>query len=152
MIPTHAFSINGSTWMELQDSFGPPSQEIHDLLHRLDGTDRYSMILWGLPPGKDLDQVLPDKEAREYIQSAGSADRMTVEIRRIVDGVPEQLVVGRSIDSAQTEPSIDVPWNGYTNTVRANEVFHAGEAAKLFQSYYESGQLPPGYSVRKIDL
>ena len=82
MIPTHALAINGTTWMDLQEVGKGELDDLDRFLHRLDGNKLYSLILWKMPAGKHLDEVDPDTDAEEYIQCAGSADRMTVEVRR----------------------------------------------------------------------
>lgn len=151
MIATHAFSTNGDAWYELKDSFRPEREEIRRQLDRLDGTSSYSFILWRLPAGKTLGEASPWDEAEEYLQSAGSAQRMTVELRRMVDGEPVQYVVGRPTGSYAAEET-KITWDGVSTTVYANEVFETPEAANLFIAYYESGEVPPDYHLRQIPV
>lgn len=152
MIATHAYSVNGQAWSELQDSFGPPSEELKGLLSRLDGVERYSLILWALPEGKYLDETSPADDAREYLQCAGKAERLVVEIRRIVDGKPQQYVIGRPAGSTSSEADEEVHWSNFMTLVHENEVFDAIEAADLFASYYETGEVPAQYVERPLTL
>lgn len=141
----------GGLWWELPPSMGPIPAELLRLLGRLDGVERFSFILWKMPEGKRLDQVDQTEDAQEYCQSAGSAMQMTVEVRRIVGGRPQQLVVGRR-GPVDPEPSVDIPWSTFTVHVRQNEVFDAQEAAEIFNAYYDTGWVPAGYVLREIEL
>lgn len=152
MIATHAYSVNGQAWSELQDSFGTPAEELRDLLYRLNGYDRFSLILWALPTGRYLDETSPDEDAREYLQCAGNADRMVVEMRRLIEGEPQQYVIGRPVAAGSSEPGQEVHWSNFVTVVYGNEVFDAAETAALFASYYESGEIPAQYFERPVTL
>jgi hypothetical protein len=153
MIATHVFSMNGQFWAELKDSFGPINEEIRRLLWRLNGSDRYSFILSRLPEGKRLDEVSVENELGEYLQCAGSADRMTVEMRTVMaDGSEQQFVVGRPCDTIDAMRTVEVRWNEVVTRVRQNEVFNADEAAAIFVAYYETAQIPSSYVLRSVDL
>jgi hypothetical protein len=152
MTPTHVTCTNGAFWMELDDAYRPIPDQIARLLGILDGTERYSLLLWKLPEGADFRDVDLD-DANEYMQCAGSADKMTVEVRRITDSGPEQFVVGRPQGSAEPEESaVTINWNKHHLVVAPNEVFAAPEAAALFVEYYETGWVPSSYSLRRLNL
>ena len=72
------------------------------------------MILWRMPDGKALDETDADRDAHEYIQCAGSAERMTVEIREVVEGRAQQFAVGRPTGSLDCIPSV-ATWPGATS-------------------------------------
>jgi hypothetical protein len=58
------------------------SDEFATPLSRFNGTDRFAMMLWALPAGMSYEQALAsNRDALEYIQAAGSAEALTVEIR-----------------------------------------------------------------------
>lgn len=155
MIPTHVFSFNGRNHTELQPREGTVDERLVYLLGRLNGTDRYSLILWKLPEGQRLFDVDVDKASEEYIQTAGDFNgRMTAEVREIVDGAPHQSVIGRATDyQGDTETADEVvPWNGYEARVRPNEVLSGDEVSDLFVSYYRHGEVPSGYTRRRIQV
>lgn len=89
MTTTHAFSLNGKIWLELNDSRQPIAERIHSILSDLDGVKKYSFMLWRMPTGKTLGEVDP-AQGEEYLQCAGSAEKMTIKVRRLVDDQPEQ--------------------------------------------------------------
>ena len=121
------------------------------MLHRLDGIERFSFILWRLPEGRPLDQTSPETEATEYMQSAGSFREMTVEVRRIGESGPEHLVVGRPrnwVDDPD-EP-VTITWSEHEVVVARHEVFTADAATPLFAAYYKTGSVLPPYSLRPL--
>lgn len=150
---THALTMNGRISGELKDRFDSPEVLIGKRLSLLDGTRRFSLMLWALPPGVPLDHVDIASGPDEYIQSAGSRDRMTVEVRRLEAGQPRQYVVGRDARPSGGENRDEViKWDGIETTVRSSEVFTADQAADLFVSYYATGWIPHSYSLRLLDL
>jgi hypothetical protein len=119
-------------------------------LGRLDGTNLYSLLLWKLPPGKSLYDTSPDEDANDYIQVAGSADRMTVEVRRLSRDKVEHFVVGRAPNGHNPGKKETIHWDDIETVVAPNEVFSANEAAELFVSYYRTGWVPSRYVLRPI--
>lgn len=121
-------------------------------LHAFDGADRYALVLWALPPGMDYDQaVAAGLDGKEYIQAAGRADAMTVEICKAdgsqwgVDRV--RYVIGHPHQSDATlDTPIALPHS--TEMRSRHEIFEADEAAQLFFNYYKTGDIPSGYTLR----
>jgi hypothetical protein len=73
-----AVTMNGRTSSELKPRWA--EEEIVNLLSRLDGVDRYSMILWELPENIPFDRVDINDYPHEYVQCAGSFEaRLTAE-------------------------------------------------------------------------
>lgn len=145
MIASHAYSLNGRTWMELQDSFGSPEEELHDVLGRLDGCKRYSLILWRLPEGKRLDETSPDNEALEYLQCAGSARHMIVEMSRLIDGQRASFLISRPVLSEADDSKEEVHWSDFVAVVRRSDVFDSSEAGRIFSVFYRTGSVPSEY-------
>lgn len=86
-----------------------------------------------------------------FIQAAGSADRLCVEIRAEVDGVVDLHVIGRPpARSGEGPPDVVIPFGSHSTRVYENEVFDGAEAAVLFFRYYESGDVPAGFSLRAL--
>lgn len=90
--------MNGDFALDFILRRGTPAEEIGQLLERMDGLDIFAVSLWALPEGKRLDDVDLKAWPKEYIQCAGSANRLTVEIRRVESGTPHQFVIGRTAE------------------------------------------------------
>lgn len=152
---THALTMNGRINGELKDPDDSPEGVIRKRLSSLDGRRRFSLMLWALPHGVAFDDVDIVNGPDEYIQTAGSRERMTIEIRRIEANGPRQYVVGRSLPSRDDdEPAAElIEWDGGIQTiVHPSEVFCAHEAAELFVSYYATGWIPESYALRLLDV
>jgi hypothetical protein len=94
----------------------------------------------------------PRRDATEYLQAAGDAKRLTVEMRRLVGETFEQLVVGRAPSGNDERQRVTVRWSDFEVVVRGNETFDAVEAARIFTAYYETHDIPPGSTLRQINL
>jgi hypothetical protein len=147
----HVVTDSDKLKLEIIEPIDSARSLLHSLLIRLNGAERYSAVLWAMPPGKRLEEVDEATEATEYLQCAGSSEAMTVEIRTGVGDEAKQYVVGRS-ETYSGEPDADIPWNGYISTVYPDEVFNAEEATELFAYYLEHAAVPPDYSLRCLDV
>lgn len=153
MQSTHVTTVNGFTKIPLDDSEGPVSNTLAGMLGRLNGTSLFSLALWKLPAGAALGDASATRAADEnYLQSAGSATAMSIELRRTVDGVASQFAVGSSSSSATNAPWVSIPFGQHTLEVQPNEVFSAEEAAAIYLAYYETGEIPKGLALRELDL
>jgi hypothetical protein len=141
-----AVGINGRSWMEIDRS-----DEIG--LRRMDGERLFSLLLWRLPPDCDFVDSNPTKNAHEYLQCAGSADRMTLEVRRREGAGFAQYSIGRrpSLKPSSASP-VQISWAGHNVTVAPDEVFTAGEAESVFAEYFTSGTIPADCSLRLLAL
>jgi hypothetical protein len=147
-----AVTMSGRISWELKRS---PEEEIVNLLSRLDGADRYSMILWELPENVPFDRVDINEYPHEYVQCAGSFEgRLTAELREIRDGSARQYVIGRASDDPGDGGAADevVPWDAYEARVRSNEVLTGSDVRELFLFYYRARELPDSYTQREIEL
>lgn len=151
MRSTHALTVNGQRSFELSEPVRPVKEQLVRNIERLDGADRYSLVLWRLPAGVVLNDVDLTREPQQYLQCAGSAERMTIEVRQLVDGTPVQSVLGHA--SADGEAADEtVVWNGYTAHVRRSEVFDATEAIEIFGYYLDHDDVSPAYERRPLAL
>lgn len=132
--------------MELDDLLGPVDDQIRHRITRLDGTAWYAFSLWALPNGSDFAH-LPEGWPEEYMQTAGAAAALTVEFRRIANGVAVQHVVGRDV-RGEPQRAVEISWGEHTVPVFENEVLSAQEAIKLFLSYLHGDALFDGYTER----
>jgi hypothetical protein len=149
--PPHALTTNGRISDELKGR-GDPEEELRRRLKLLDGDERFSLSLWRLPDSIPFDKVDLEAWPQYYIQAAGSADRMIVEVRSEADGVARQFAVGRKSSDVNhgSAAKEKIVWNGQDHAAVLNEIFSAAEAADLFVNYYKNGQVPESYSLRLL--
>ncbi|MCW2786974.1 MAG: hypothetical protein JWP74_3491 [Marmoricola sp.] len=148
-----AVTLNGRTSMELKvlPTREPVEQEIAGYLDRLNGSTRYSINLWELPPATTFERVNRKHWPEHYIQAAGSRDRMTVEIR-IPDQRAHKHFVVRKSDTIAPSPTEEIRWDTYSTLVYDVEVFTAAEAVPLFLSYWQTGDIASQYRRRELDM
>jgi hypothetical protein len=91
-----------------------------------------------------------DSGVTDYLQCAGSANRMTVEVRRILPTGLGHYVIGR----VPTEEDLGAPetiyWSDYVVQVSTNELFDSHEAETLFVAYYDTNWVPDEYVLRPM--
>ncbi|KRE60089.1 hypothetical protein [Nostocoides sp. Soil756] len=152
MSATHAVTTNGRIHSELKPASGSLRDQIQGRLQRLDAAERYSLGLWALPPGVAFDDVDLDAWPQEFLQAAGSADRMTVELRMIDAGLARQFVVGRAPLTDGAPADQEVFWDGFRETVRPAEVFTWAEAIDVFWTYCQSDEVGHPWVLREVSL
>ncbi len=149
------FKVSGRTSIELRDTYWSHEQQLRRSLGQLDGDDLFSFLLFYVPddagwpdaPGFDVGEY----EA-EYLQSAGKADAMVVEVRRLEsDGRYRQYALGRPTP-ARREPEVEIKWEQHSMTVPANEAFDAGEATRIYLHYFQHRSVPDTYVLREVAL
>ncbi len=153
-VPSHATTANGRTSWEITDSYRPLEDEVRRGLAVLDGEEDFATSLWRLPEGLRFADKLPVGYPFSYLQSAGSAERMTLEMR-VSHGdneVADHFVVGRPVVDQFAEPVAQVPWAEHIQTVFANEVFDATEAGDIYLHYYQHDTIPETYSLRRLEI
>ncbi len=149
--PHYAVILSGRRTLELGNPQYSP-ETVCDLLLHLNGVERFSLVLFGIPGSKSLDEIPREQWGLEYLQCAGSAEAMTVETRVLEDGEYRQYVLGRGDADHSAEPSVTIPWDQFTVSVLDDEVFTAEEASPLFISYLETGAPPSTVSLRRREL
>lgn len=123
-------------------------------LRRFNGEKPWALTLVPLH-GRDYGEMLRSNvEATEFLQAGGSADAMTIEIRRPGGrqwGVESVWgVVGHPVDGAgPLDVPIKLPHS--TQMISKSEVFDADEAADLFFTYYQTGEIPSTYTLRPVN-
>jgi len=151
---THVVEHDGGELISQISRF-PDRNRFLSPLRRKNGAKLWALTLWPLPEGMSYDDVLAKGLPRsEYLQAAGKADALTVEIR--MPGGAQwgcewvRYVVGHL---HETPSPLDVPIELPRSTVMvsADEVFDADEAADLFLAYQQTGDLPPGYALRPVE-
>ncbi|MCV7269452.1 hypothetical protein [Mycolicibacterium doricum] len=120
----------------------------------MNGQQPWALTLMPLPEGADYDELLAlSWQTDKFLQAGGSADAMTLEIRRPGGqevGVESIWgVVGHQHDTKmRRDVAINVP--SRPQMITEAEVFAADEAAHLFYAYYTTGNIPREYAVRPI--
>lgn len=152
--PSHATTANGRTSWEITDKFRPLEDQVRRGVTVLDGVEAFATSLWRLPEGLRVADNIPVGYPFSYLQSAGSAERMTVEMRvsHGDDEVADHFVVGRPVADQFAEPLVEVPWAEHVQTVFANEVFDAAEAGDIYWYYYQHDTVPERYSFRRLEI
>ena len=149
--PTHATSIN---WFSsgAVGTMVAPHEQLARGLAALDGNDVWAYALWPIARGQTWPYV--DMSPEEFLQSAGTAETMSLELRQIkADGVALQYAVGRPGTEHVGEPSVPVTWaDDHVLYAYPGEVYTAEEAAPVYLSYYDTGKVPEGYVLRELDL
>jgi hypothetical protein len=141
-----AMGINGRSWVEVRDLAA-----VSSALHRMDGGRFYSLVIWRLPPGMNFEDSNPSVESKEFLQCAGAADRMTVEVRRRDGEMLGHYCVGLKGSLSATEAErVPITWAEHRILVSPGEVFTADDAVPVFGSYIASGTVPPAHSLRPV--
>lgn len=150
--PTHVIEYTGGLavtvdFVMLQDFLAP--------LSALGEDGNWYLALYPLPAGMSYEKMRKaNMGPTQYVQAAGTADKMAVEVRKPggeqwgADFV--RFGVGHPHDGVAP---VDVPLllpHG-TEMISAPEVFGAEEAAEIFMAYYATGQIPDGYVLRPIE-
>lgn len=83
-----------------------------------------------------------------YVQTAGEADRLTVEYRDVQTGSFTHYRIGKKPLSDNMSP---VRYSGGFIRVREGEVLTLQDCIAIFRSYFERGEIPSEYHLRKLD-
>ncbi len=118
-------------------------------LQNMNGSSFFAFCLWPFPDDIDFDDYDPSA-AEEYLQCAGSAEAMTVELRVVDDRGHEHYVVGREPLSGECD--VVIRYDEFSVRVHPSEVFTAEQAAPLFDQYLRTTTIPDGYHLRRLDL
>jgi hypothetical protein len=143
---THQIHSNiASMW--LAESPGEACDQIAVIVGSLgDGTYEHCSIN-RVPPETEYDEF-PDTD--EWIQSGGSSQRLTVEVKKLdADGVFRLYVVGHAAAADEQEESELIEFGGNDYWVLPAEVLNSTEAIHLFQNYYYHNSIPDGWHLRQ---
>ncbi|QIM16209.1 hypothetical protein G7067_06885 [Leucobacter insecticola] len=149
---THVLSKNGTSHTEI-----PNDTRIEFVIRRapalMDGRERFAISLSRLPVGKRLRDDLPASWADLFLQAAGSADAMMVEIRKENPGGSAGLYrLARPLpEKGHSSGTVDIVWNGRVDGVPAEEAFDAAEAGEVFWYYYQHDAVPEKYELRFLE-
>ncbi len=150
---THVTQRNGYSRMALIDSVRPYPDQIRFSLNRMNGSSFWAWGLWRAPEGADLLRDLPFSE--EYMQCAGTAEALALEVRRIeADGTPRQYAIGKPGGDRTGVPTEVIHYDDgrHSTTVYPHEVFTADEAAVVFYTYFLTDDVSQPYELRDLHL
>lgn len=150
---------NGTFHSELTDSNLPIPGQLRFLLDKLDGAKNWSFALWSLPVGRTFNSIHLAQWPKEYLQSAGTATGMTIELRRMeADSAFHQYAVGRS-SVGSNDDDVTITWPGNdpkapnSLTIPGSEVFTAEQTAAVYLHYIEhGGTVPKDCHLRELPI
>lgn len=146
---THTRLLNGFMRGPLLDDVRPYPDQIRHSLNSMNGTPNWAYSLWRGPEDAD------PSEEQEYMQCAGTADAMTIEVRTLdPGGTAQQHTVGRPGGDYTAGPTEVIRWNDGrdSTTVYPSEVFTADEAADVFYAYFLTDKVAAPYVLRELDM
>lgn len=126
-------------------------------LNRFDGQTRSTLTVSKVPEGRYFEDLSAEEKTlmdEVYIQAAGSADAMSVEVRVRVGDTCRLYVVGRPGERVGG-PDTEIPFHEGRHQlhVYADEVFTANEAAAIFFEWCQTGAVDASrYQLREFDL
>jgi hypothetical protein len=150
------FVSNGGKQKMIEHRIDAPWQ-FGQLLSRFDGIQRSALTVSKVPEGRYYEDLSDDEKtamSESYIQAAGSAQAMSVELRFLIDGVHRLFVIGRP-GPRYGEPAVEIPFFGgkHSLTVYSEEVFTADDAAQLFFEWATNGDIDhTKHHLREFDL
>ena len=150
-IPTHVMEYSGGSAATMGSGSG--SLQFLGPLRAFGTDDNWFVTFYVLPPGKSYEEIRHVGNP-EYIQAAGDAEAMMLDIRKAggrqwgADWV--RYFIGRPHEG---DLPLDVPIQlpKGTEYVSAPEVFEADEAAEILMAYYRTGDIPPDYVLRPVE-
>lgn len=133
------------------DGYRPIPDHLRLMLGHLNGGPKFTYIIWpGSDPSSTVGYRVPANDS--FMQAAGSADAMTVEVRLPgPDGDSHLYTVGRPEPAEATTTLIPIS-DDRAVRVFSNEIFTADEAAVIFYTYYLTDAVSQPYVLRELDL
>lgn len=135
----------------IDEAFRTAADHLRLMLGSLDGDGKYTYIIWR---GDDPTSIVGfgDQTSDSFLQAAGSADAMTVEVRLPgPDGESHLYTVGRPEPADASTTLIPIS-DDRAVRVFSNEIFTADEAAVIFYTYYLTDAVSQPYVLRELDL
>lgn len=146
--PTHALTINFDEHRTVFPTV--QADEFSAFLSDTNNDEPSVLVLWPLPPRKAMTDLTDEERSNhhEFIQTAGSCGRYTVEIRQRAT----VHTLGHVIDDPtwRTEPT-QITAGSHIVPVYPHEVFTPAEVGHLFHHYRNTGQIPDNrYTHREL--
>lgn len=136
-------------WVD--DRRRPVPEHLRLMLGKLDGSALCTYSIWR---GTNPESIIVTRRdvGETFIQAAGSAQALTVEVRLVGDdGVGHLYTVGKKQPS--DGPTVLLPISPERAVrVAPNEVFTADEAAEIFAEFHRTDTVAGSYTLRELDL
>lgn len=134
--------VHGPAWLSARFGFS-------HVLGRMDGAGFFAYNMWHHQEAAHFEDVDIDAHSGEYLQCAGSAKAMTVELRQeSADGHDHWVLATGPITG---EMHHTVTWDvEFFAQVHVEEVFTSEQAAPLFEEYYLTGTIPDSVPRRRL--
>lgn len=117
----------------------------------LDGEESLTYTIWRAPNSESI-LVRRSDVGESFIQAAGSASGMTVEVRQFGDdGETHLYTVGKPHPAGDTTVLLPISAERAVR-VFENEIFTADEAAEIFTAFQGPDRVPDGFTLRELDL
>ncbi|MEV8249524.1 hypothetical protein AB0O87_01200 [Microbacterium sp. NPDC076768] len=148
---THAQQFTSGQMGWITENRRPAPEHLRLMLRRLDSENEYTYAIWrGADPSSVIGFREPANES--FMQAAGSADAMTVEVRLPgADGEGRLYTVGRPEPANGATTLIPIS-DKRAVRVFSNEIFTADEAAVIFYTYYLTDAVSQPHVLRELDL
>ena len=119
------------------------------VLGRMDGVEFFAYNMWHHPEAVHFDDVDVEAHSNEFLQCAGSAEALTVELREKTENGYAHWVL--STAPITGEPDRIITWDeDFSTHVHQEEVFTSEQAAPLFEEYYRTGTIPASVPRRPL--
>lgn len=148
------YQVNGSGFANLIRTPSSYEANIRRLVFLVREPDRSTLSLMPLTDGRTIHDVTFDSLPTTFLQAAGTATAMTIELRRVDDDGEERLyTLGHAGSRAET-PDVRIEFFGGTRStlVYPPEVFDVEEAGDIFVHYFHTLTIPEQYTLREFDL
>ena len=148
---THAQQFTSVQMGWITENRRPASEHLRLMLRLLGTENEHTYVIWR---GADSRSIVGFRERAtdSFMQAAGSADAMTVEVRLPgPDGESHLYTVGRPEPADGTTTLIPIS-DDRAVRVFSNEIFTADEAAVIFYTYYLTDAVSQPYVLRELDL
>lgn len=152
LVPTHDYSIINHSQPSLHMTLCRDHHRgtMRRTLESLNGSDPWAFTLSTRPRAG----APADNSTLRYLQAAGSAETMVVEICE-PGGAEHGCVAVRSIVghpvAGHVGEDVDIQLPEAYQVVKGNEVFTADEAADMFENYYRAGEIGDVYVRRPVE-
>ena len=143
----HVLQVNGFS-RRIFELPVDPDQSLRARFERMDGARLFAFTMWPIAPGEDLETSHGEFG---YIQCAGRADRLTVELREVVGAETNHVVLGVPTRSVGAR-DVEIAWADSATFVSPHERYDAAGAAALFMEFYETGTVGASAMRRAIPL
>lgn len=130
-----------------------PQERLAGAFGRMDGERLFTFLLWQLPADVSFEGGLGGATPVEFIQCAGSADALAVEVREhdATAGDYVLSVLGRAGEEPG-QKDVTIRWRDHSTLIHRNERWTSDGATELFLAWWRNGgAVPDGVLRRPIE-